>query len=219
VTRETGPKPRFPFLDRLAGPGGLGWLRYHLGLRLRGIDVGPSHPAEPGLGPERANPHGNSGGPSLARLLRILAIPPGSRVVDLGSGKGGAILTLARFGFEEIVGVEISAELIRISEANFRRAGLRGVTLVHGDAAEFVDLDRFSHVYMYHPFPCPVVERVVANLSASLARRDRRLMLVYANPVCERQVAACGRFRTLLEAVRFHPRAPARHTYSVFVHE
>ena len=204
--------------DRLARAEGPSGLLYQLGLRLRGIDVGPTPLSTLGLTSDRANPHGNSGGPSLARLMRGLPVPPGSRLVDLGSGKAGAILTLARFGFEEIVGVELSPELIRIGEANMRRAGLERVTFVHADAAGFADLDRFTHVYMYHPFPCAVVERVVANLGASLARHERRLTAIYANPVCHRVLADSGLFRVELESVRYHPRAHARHTYSVYVH-
>lgn len=204
--------------DRLARAEGPSGLLYQLGLRLRGIDLRPTPLAALGLTPDRANPHGNSGGPSLARLMRDLRVPSGSRLVDLGSGKGGAILTLARFGFEEIVGVELSPELIRIAEANIRRAAIPGVTLVHADAAGFVDLDRFTHVYLYHPFPCAVVERVVANLAASLVRRDRRLTLIYANPVCHQALADSGLFRVELDSVKFHPRAHARHTYSVYVH-
>lgn len=204
--------------DRLAKAEGVAGLLYQLGLRLHRVDVGPTPPSTLGLASDRANPHGNSGGPSLARLLRGLRVPPGSRLVDLGSGKAGAILTFARFGFEEIAGVELSPELIRIAEANVRRAGVRGVTFVHADAAEFVDLDRFTHVYLYHPFPCGVVERVVANLGASLARRDRPLTVIYANPVCHHALAGSGLFRTTLESVRFHPRAHARHTYSVYAH-
>ena len=204
--------------DRLARAEGVPGLGYQLGLRLRGIDVGPTPLSTLGLAPERANPHGNSGGPSLARLMRALPVPAGSRLVDLGSGKGGAILTLARCGFEEIVGVELSPELIRIAEANMRRAEVRGVAFMHADAAGFADVDRFTHVYLYHPFPCAVVERVVANLGASLARRERPLTVIYANPVCHQVLASSGLFRVELESVRFHPRAHARHTYSVYVH-
>ena len=194
-------------------------LWYHLRLRVRGIDLAPAPLPALGLAADRANPHGNSGGPSLARLLRALDVPPGSRAIDLGSGKGGAILTLAGFAFEEIVGLELSAHLIRIARDNVRRARVRRVSFVQGDAADFVDLDRFTHVYMYHPFPCAVVESVTRNLAGSLARRERELTVLYANPVCHRVLATSGLFRTASEGLRFHPRAHRRHTYNVYVHD
>ena len=209
------------WLERLGWPraGGLEQLAYQLRLRLRGIDLAPASLSELGLAADRANPHGNAGGPSLARLLRLLPIPPGSRLLDLGSGKGGAILTLAGFAFDEIVGLELSPDLIRIAEANARRARVRHVRFIRGDAGEFVDLDRFTHVFMYHPFPCAVVEKVAANLAASLSRRERVLTVIYANPVCHQALAASGLFRTTLERVTFHPGAHARHTYSVYAHD
>ena len=85
------------------------WTRWH------GLDLGAQACEELGLPDDRAKAHTASGGPLLERVLKTLAIPVGSRVVDLGSGKGGAAITVSRY-FDEVVGVEISPILVEIEK-------------------------------------------------------------------------------------------------------
>jgi protein-L-isoaspartate O-methyltransferase len=157
---------------------------YSLKNRLRGIDLEHVSVGDLGLPADRAHFHSSSGGPDCARVLRALRIPPGSVALDLGSGKGGAVLTMARFPFSEVIGVELSKALVAIARANVERARVRNVRFVQADASEFTDLDRVTHLYMYNPFPCVVMRAVMANVRASLSRRDRELTMVYKNPEC-----------------------------------
>ena len=150
-----------------------------------------------GLSPETSHYHSNSGGPDCARVFRALRIPPGSVALDLGSGKGGAVITLRELPFEEIVGVEISPELVSIATDNVTRLGLRNIRFVQCDAAEFTDLDRITHIYMYNPFPCSVVGRVMDNIAASIASVDREITLIYRNPLCDATIRSSGLFERM----------------------
>jgi hypothetical protein len=147
-----------------------------------------------GLSPERSHYHSNSGGPDCARVFKSLRIAPGSVAVDLGSGKGGAVMTLRELPFAEVIGVEISPELINIATTNVARLGLRDIRFVQSDAAAFTDFDRVTHIYMYNPFPCSIVVEVMANIAASIAAADREVTLVYRNPVCDEAIRAAGLF-------------------------
>jgi len=60
----------------------------------------------------------------LTRMLRVAAIRPGERVVDLGSGDGKIVLAAARAGAEAF-GVERQPLLVLISRL---RAGLKGLS-------------------------------------------------------------------------------------------
>jgi tRNA1(Val) A37 N6-methylase TrmN6 len=171
-----------------------------------------------GLSADRSVHHASSGGPDLARVLSIVGVPRGSRIVDLGSGKGGATLTLGEFPFTEIVGVEVSREMVDIAKANTTRAGRPDIRFVHRDAAEFVDLDRFTHVYMYHPFHEAVVDAVIANVAASLARAPRWLTLIYKNPVWHDAILASGLFRVTRE-LKFGRASHDDDLFRVYVHE
>ena len=85
---------------------------YRLGWRLRGLDFGITSVQELGLDPTSVNYHKDGGGPLLCDLLNHFPIQPTDAVLDLGSGKGGAMATLARYPFKAVHGVEISPELV-----------------------------------------------------------------------------------------------------------
>jgi SAM-dependent methyltransferase len=107
--------------------------------------------------------------------------------VDLGCGKGRALLIASHFPFRRIVGVEFSAKLTAIARANiaaYRPADqrCRDIEVVTADAAAFVLPDGPLVVYLYNAFDGVILARVAANLEASLARAPRDVLLVYVNP-------------------------------------
>lgn len=169
-------------------------LRYRLWNRWKGVERGFVSVQDLGLPVDRAHGHGSSGGPALARVFEHIDIPPGSVMVDLGSGKGGAALTLSRLGFDEVIGVELSASLIDVARRNAARLGRRNVRFIHADAAAFRDLDRVTHVYMFNPFPAEVLATVVAHLRSSLTRVPRTVTMVYVNPAYAGVIEESGLF-------------------------
>ena len=193
-------------------------LLYELRNRRLGLDLGFVSVKDLGLPPERAHWYSDSGGPEMRRVLDSLSIPRGSVGLDMGSGKGGAAITMARHYFDRVTGIELSASLVEIARRNAQRAGLGNLRFVHCDASAFTDLDPVTHLYLYNPFPCAVMKDVLANLGASLARRDREVVLIYRNPVCDAEVSASGLFERERELrpgehwwhiYRHHPSVPA----------
>ena len=178
---------------------------YALWIRWRGLDLGAQGCEELGLPDDRAKAHAASGGPLLERVLNAIAIPPGSRVVDLGSGKGGAAITLSRY-FADVVGVELSPVLVEIAKNNVRKLGLSNVRFVCDDAARFIDLHQFDYLYMFNPFPQPVMAEVIKNLRKSRVAHERPATVIYKNPVFERELMAAG-WRKKME-FSFHDSRP-----------
>ena len=111
------------------------------------------------------------------------------RFVDVGSGKGRALLLASDYPFREIIGVELSPELDRVARANIARYTAavidQPVISIQGDAAEFLWPPGPLVVYMWNAFTGPVMERVFQNLEASLAQLPRELYLVYIHPELE----------------------------------
>lgn len=169
--------------------------RYYLFQWLRGIDLRAESIERLGLCQERSNWYSNSGGPDLRDVCSILSIAPGARAIDIGCGKGGALLTLKECGFGAVDGVEISARLVAIARKNLKRAGVRNSRIILADAAEFTGFDDYTHVYMYNPFPEPIVRAVCRNLLDSLQRRRRQLTLIYKNPVHSELFVKAGFYR------------------------
>jgi SAM-dependent methyltransferase len=189
-------------------------LYHRMYWRLKGVDVSYVSCKELGLSPETSCWH-DSSGEQLIRLLKTLTVPSSSVVLDLGCGKGGATLALGKFPFSEIVGVEISADLIATAKVNVARLGLKNVHFICCDAAQFTDLDRFSHIYMYNPFPAVIMSQVVNNIADSLKRKDRPLMIIYKNPACHNVIMQSGLFRKDREFQYY----TEPHPFFVYLHE
>ena len=179
---------------RLLLGGNIAELRYQLWNKWKGVDFGFVSNEDLGLPRDSTHFHSSSGGPTLARVFRTIEIPRGSVALDLGSGKGGAALTLSRAGFAEVIGVELSEELVQVARRNAARLGRRNVRFIQSDAAAFRDYDRVTHIFMYNPFPCEVMTHVMANLSASLEHAPRPMTIVYRKPLCHEVILASGLF-------------------------
>jgi len=126
--------------------------------------------------------------PLCRRIVGALPIDhPRYTFVDFGSGKGKALLVAAEWPFASIVGVEFAKELHDVAESNIRsyrnpRQQCRAVSSVWMDAAQY-DLPRGSLVlFFYNPFNEVVLNNVLANVQASLAREPRDVWACYANP-------------------------------------
>jgi predicted RNA methylase len=161
---------------------------YRLWWRLRGLDFGYVSLQELGLDAERANYHKDGGGPLLCDLLKQLEISESDAALDLGSGKGGAMATLARFPFRQVDGVEISPKLVAAANKNLAKLKIRKCSVYLADASTFTELDDYTHIFMYNPFPAVVVTQVLANLEASLRRKSRSVRLLYSNPLHEQVI-------------------------------
>jgi SAM-dependent methyltransferase len=190
------------------------YVAYTIWVHAKGLDFRPVSLEQLGLSAERSVHHSASGGAYLSSVLRRIGVPRGSRALDLGSGKGGAACTLARFPFEEVLGVELTEELIQIAEANVKRLGLQNTHFVRLDAGQFTDLDRFTHLYMFNPFPANVVKEVMDNLRASLTRKPRPFTLIYYYPYCEETVMGSGLFKKPLTMT-----FPFSHPWHIYEHE
>jgi hypothetical protein len=129
-----------------------------------------------------------SSGVDFAELLREFSIPYESSVfIDLGSGKGRAVLLASLVPFKKVIGVELFEELHQTANANVRRwpADRRrcgSIELVCMDAATYALPDEPFVLYMYHPFERPVMVRVVENVMAAFRRAPRRVVVVYFSP-------------------------------------
>jgi SAM-dependent methyltransferase len=195
---------------RLIAGGHSAELRYQLRNKWKGVDFDFVSVEDLRVPSDCAHFHSNSGGPTLARVFKTIDVPPGSVALDLGSGKGGAALTLSGAGFAQVIGVELSGELIEVARDNAARLRRRNVRFVQADAAAFGEYDGVTHIYMYNPFPCGVMRHVLANLAASWARAPRPLTIVYRNPLCHDVIVASGLFHAGDE------RHPDEHTWRVY---
>ena len=135
----------------------------------------------------------------LTQMLEALDLDwPRFTFVDLGSGKGRALLLASRFPFRRIVGVEISPNLSNVAATNIERFSAPWQTCHEieprvGDAAEFAYPSGPLVVFLYQPFLSPVLKKCLKNLARSLEAEPRELYVMYVNPVYERLLQAVPR--------------------------
>lgn len=107
--------------------------------------------------------------------------------VDIGCGKGRAMVLASEFPFEHIIGVEIAPLLVEAALRNIDNVRLRfpdrpPVRVIHCDAATFAyPLDPLI-VFIAHPFGAPVMRRLVDTITETLISMPRELVIIYFNP-------------------------------------
>src|SRR5262245_41717647 len=73
------------------------------------------------------------------RLLKVLPVEAGARVVEFGAGTGWNIEALGerRARCRSVVLVDLCPSLLRVAQERMHRLGWTNVTLCHGDAAAY----------------------------------------------------------------------------------
>ena len=122
--------------------------------------------------------------------------------VDLGCGKGRAVMMASEFGFREVVGVELHAALARVAEVNVAVWSAAGravcpVRIVCRDATEFVFPSGPCLLYLFHPFTAPVLQRLIERIEVQFAERPGLLDLIYFNPEAGELLEKHGGFEVL----------------------
>jgi SAM-dependent methyltransferase len=101
--------------------------------------------------------------------------------VDLGCGKGRALMVASAFPFRRLVGVEISPELCEIARANTARRPEWSdrISVINQDAIRFIFPDGPLLIFLYYPFLVGTIfRRVLSSLERQLRRAPREAYLL-----------------------------------------
>jgi len=134
----------------------------------------------------------------FAEMIERLDVDLGDYTfVDLGSGKGRAIMLAAAYSFRRLIGVEFAAELHQAAKGNIARlasktAIIDRIELVHEDAAAYEFPAEPLIVYMFNPFSSVIVGRVAKNLLTSWKASPRPIQVLYAYPLHVSEFTAAG---------------------------
>ncbi|MGY1735317.1 methyltransferase domain-containing protein [Geodermatophilus sp. SYSU D00684] len=162
------------------------------GVRTRGFARNEAHVAARSVGgdPVFYQPTG------LRPLREALAAVPVDRrrasVVDLGAGRGRAVLLAAEAGFGRVVGVELDERLVAEAADNLRRwrrraprGAAREVSVVRGDAATAPLPAGPLVLTMFNPFGATTLDLVLRSLCAAREDDPEPAWVVYVHPVHE----------------------------------
>lgn len=131
------------------------------------------------------------------RALKTLGPGPADVLVDLGSGKGQALLIAGLLPYGRVIGVELAEELTQAARRNIAAARPRlkaaEVEAVTDDVLSWKVPDDLSVVFMYCPFMGEVFHRTAERIFASFDANPRPLHIVYDYPWEHDWLLATGR--------------------------
>jgi SAM-dependent methyltransferase len=121
--------------------------------------------------------------------------------VDLGCGKGRALMLAAAMGFRRMIGVDHSPDLLTIARSN-----TKGVAeLVCADCRDFVFPPEPTVIFMFNPFWQDVMAQIVTNLEHSLASAPREMYIVYYRPAVREPFDRSHTFHLLKDSNLVYP--------------
>ena len=124
----------------------------------------------------------------LRRALSVIPQPDSYTFVDLGCGKGRALIVASELPFRRVFGIELAAGLVAVARRNakvIRRSHPERteIEVVHGDATAVGLPDGSLVVFLYHSFGPELIARMLARIKQAAAGQAGPTFLIYENPV------------------------------------
>jgi predicted RNA methylase len=141
----------------------------------------------------------------IYEILNSLGLQPDTfAFVDMGSGKGRALLVASEFAFSKIVGIELSPHLHHIAQENIKRYSppsqqCTEFELLCMNVVDYHYGPESVVLFLFDPFGRETFRSVVANLEASLRTNPRDAFVVYIYPQFEELLRGSRLFRKLKE--------------------
>ncbi len=131
--------------------------------------------------------------------------------IDIGSGKGRALLMAADYPFRRILGVELLPELHRVALENIGKyksdsQQCFAIDCLLGDASELVLPPEPTVLYLFNPLPESGLAKMISNLERSLLEYPRPVFVLYHNPLLQHVLTRSAAFKRIGDT----------HQYSIF---
>ena len=104
-------------------------------------------------------------------------------LIDYGSGAGRVLLIAAKYGFERVIGIEFSKELVVQCKNNIVRKKYTNITVYNMDAVNYVVPPMAKVFYFFNPFNDEIFKNVFNKIMESINNYPRNAYVIYVNPV------------------------------------
>lgn len=108
--------------------------------------------------------------------------------IDIGAGKGRALLLASEFQFKKFIGIEFSKEIYKIAKSNIDRfkvvSGKKAnFKLFYQDAVKYKFPDENIVLFLYNPFDGEVLDKVIENIKYHLENTSKDFIIIYHYPM------------------------------------
>lgn len=115
--------------------------------------------------------------------------------VDVGAGKGRAMLVASELAFKQVIGIELNSAIADVAQRNIDHwiesrkddptsAKYAPMRLMEQDALEFEFPKTPCVAFLFHPFEAPLMKKLLLNLEKQFAGRPGQLDILYVNAEC-----------------------------------
>ncbi len=112
--------------------------------------------------------------------------------LDIGAGKGRAVLLASELPFRQVIGVELNPAMAAVAEANaalWRRehasdptaAAIAPIRILEDDALNLPLPSTPTLVFLFHPFEDPVLKALLRRIETAFADRPGTVDVLYVN--------------------------------------
>ena len=122
--------------------------------------------------------------------------------IDIGCGKGRALLLAAQYPFREIIGVELNSSLVETAQANLElwrtvQHPPMPLRALHQDATEFELPSGPSLLFLYAPFAESILRKFIDHVEHTLSAQPLPLDILYCNAPNDHFLANHSRYTRL----------------------
>jgi SAM-dependent methyltransferase len=171
------------------------------------------------LGPSENE--GNRYEPSKKKLLHMAIneiLPVNNHaIIDLGCGKGRALIEFSKYPFRKISGLEYSEEIIKICKKNLNILKIKNIELYCINAINFNDYEDYDYLYIFNTFPEMVFKKVIENITRIIEKNNKEIYIIYLNPVCHSLIMNSGCFRLIKKIENENKIFP--HTDDIYIYK
>ena len=122
---------------------------------------------------------------SIYEVIKGLDIKNTDSILDIGSGKGFALVIFSLFDFKTITGVEINENDYLISLNNLEKLNIhQRVNVKNQDIIHFPNLDEYNHFYFYNPFGSSMFNEIITKI---VFYCKSGFKIIYKNIHCEEE--------------------------------
>lgn len=154
---------------------------YRLYCWKHGLDFSAATHEETGVSRADGIEHAATGGADLEEAFEMLGLKGQFHsVLDIGCGKGAALVTFHRLGVEKLSGIELSAKMLRLCQENLQRMHLHA-DLMNINATTFHEFDKFDLIYNFNALPRAPLAIVIDNIIASARLSGKEHRVLFSN--------------------------------------
>lgn len=117
----------------------------------------------------------------------LRSINENKNLTDFGCGKGRALVVAAYYDFQNIIGIDFAKALCLSAEKNIReiqeKYSSTKFNIICDDVVNYKPGKDQTVFFFFNPFDEVIMLKVVKNILSSIKENERKIYIMYANPV------------------------------------